>query len=136
MRVRSIVYWVVTGLFAAFMVLSAIPDILLVPDAVAIIKHLGYPTYLLPFLGVAKVLGSAAVLFPRFPRLKEWAYAGLVFDMAGAVYSHLNVGDGPSVWIFPVIGLTLAAASYILWQSRTSAGAIRIATQETSAATA
>ena len=56
-------------------------------------RHLGYPTYLLPFVGTAKILGVAAVLFPGFGRVKEWAYAGLVFDLTGALHSHLSVGD-------------------------------------------
>lgn len=120
MKGRSIIYWVVTGLFAAFMLLSAIPDVLRVPDAVAIFGHLGYPPYLLPFLGTAKVLGVAVVLLQGLKRFKEWAYAGLVFDLFGALYSHLSVGDGVGTWMFPVIGLTLAAGSYISWRSRTS----------------
>jgi hypothetical protein len=51
---------------------------------------------------------------PGFPRLKEWAYAGLVFDLAGAVYSHLSIGDPPNVWIFAIIGLFLVRSSYVL----------------------
>lgn len=120
MKGRSIIYWVVTGTFAAFMVLSAIPDVLRIPDAVAIFVHLGYPAYLLPFLGIAKVLGVAVALLPGFTRFKEWAYAGLVFDLLGALYSHLSVGDGVREWIFPLIGLTLAAGSYVTWRSRTA----------------
>ena len=120
MRGKSITYWGVTGVFAAFMVLSAVPDVLRVPDAVAIFEHLGYPAYLLPFLGIAKILGVAIVLFPGFTRFKEWAYAGLVFDLFGALYSHLSVGDGIGEWIFPLIGLTLAAGSYASWRLRTA----------------
>jgi len=76
--------------------------------------HLGYPAYLLPFLDVAKTLGVLAVVVPGFPRLREWAYAGLTFDLSGAVYSHLSVGDPVGVWTFPVIGLLLVTASYLL----------------------
>lgn len=108
----KITYWVVTILAAALMTLSAIPDILLSAEAVEIFRHLGYPTYLLPFLGVAKLLGVIAVLQPWFGRLKEWAYAGLTFDLIGAFYSHLSVGDSAAFWIFPVIGLILVSASY------------------------
>src|SRR5262245_21246723 len=90
-------YWVVTGLMAAFMLMASVPDVLRLPEAVEIFGHLGYPTYLLPFLGTAKILGVVAVLVPGFDRLKEWAYAGLVFDIAGALYSHLAVGDPVSV---------------------------------------
>jgi hypothetical protein len=107
-------YWILTGLLAAFMLLGSIPDLLRVPQAVAFLMHLGYPTYLLPFLGVAKTLGVLAVVVPGFPRLREWAYAGLTFDLSGALYSHLSVGDPASTWSFPVIGLVLVAASYLL----------------------
>ncbi|MEP6848146.1 MAG: DoxX family protein [Acidobacteriota bacterium] len=103
-------------MFAAFILLSAIPDVLRAKDAVDFIVHLGYPVYLLPFLGLAKILGSLTVVLPRFPRLKEWAYAGIVFDLIGALYSHLSVGDPASFWIFPVVGLTLAAGSYTFWR--------------------
>ena len=118
MKIRGIIYWAVTGLFAAFMLLSAMPDVFRVPDAVAIFDHLGYPEYLLPFLGIAKILGSVAVLLPGLVRLKEWAYAGLVFDLSGALYSHLSVGDGAGAWIFPILGLTLAIGSYLMWRAR------------------
>jgi uncharacterized membrane protein YphA (DoxX/SURF4 family) len=107
-------YWIVTGLAAALMVAASIPDLLRDPQAAAIFAHLGYPAYLLPFLGTAKLLGAAALLVPRLRRLKEWAYAGLIFDLAGALYSHLSVGDPSSVCIFPVVGLCLVGGSYAL----------------------
>jgi uncharacterized membrane protein YphA (DoxX/SURF4 family) len=84
-------YWILTGLLAAFMLLGSIPDVLRVPQAVAFFMHLGYPAYLLPFLGVAKTLGVLAVVVPGFPRLREWASAGSTFDLSGALYSHLSV---------------------------------------------
>ncbi|SMG65112.1 conserved hypothetical protein, partial [methanotrophic bacterial endosymbiont of Bathymodiolus sp.] len=69
--------------------IGAIPDILYASDAVVLFAHLGYPSYLLPFLGVAKLLGILAILIPGFPRIKEWAYAGLTFDLVGAMYSSI-----------------------------------------------
>lgn len=111
-------YWIVTGLMAAFITMSAIPDVLRIPEAVEIFKHLGYPEYLLPFIGIAKLLAVAAILAPGFHKLKEWAYAGLVFDLIGALYSHLSVGDPISAWFFALIGLVLVAASYSLLQFR------------------
>jgi hypothetical protein len=88
---------------------------------VAFFMHLGYPAYLLPFLGVAKTLGVLAVVVPGFPRLREWAYAGLTFDLSGALYSHLSVGDPASTWMFPVIGLLLVTASYSLYRQVSAA---------------
>lgn len=109
-------YWGVTGLMAGFMVMASVPDLLKLLPAIEIFRHLGYPGYLLQFLGTAKILGVAAVLVPAFPRLKEWAYAGLVFDLVGALYSHLSVGDPASTWMFPVIGLLLVGGSYGLFR--------------------
>jgi hypothetical protein len=113
-------YWILTGLMAAFMLIASVPDILLIPQAVAIFTHLGYPPYLIRFIGIAKILGVAAILAPVGPRLKEWAYAGLVFDLIGAWYSHLAVGDPPSAWLFPIIGLLLVTGSYVFFRKTAS----------------
>ena len=112
-----IAYWIVTLLMAAFMLMASIPDVISHPEAIKIFQHLGYPAYLLPFIGVAKILGVIAILVPGFPRLKEWAYAGLVFDLIGALYSHIAVGDPVSAWIFPVIAVALVTASYFLYHA-------------------
>jgi uncharacterized membrane protein YphA (DoxX/SURF4 family) len=109
-------YWVFTGLMTAFMLMASVPDVLRIPQAVELFNHLGYPSYLLPFIGTAKILGVAAVLTPGFRRLKEWAYAGLVFDVVGAAYSHISVGDPPSAWMAPVIGLLFIVASYAFYR--------------------
>jgi uncharacterized membrane protein YphA (DoxX/SURF4 family) len=109
-------YWIITSLMAAFMLLASIPDVLRLPQALSIFGHLGYPVYLLPFLGTAKTLGVIAVLIPAFQRLKEWAYAGLVFDVIGALYSHLSVGDSPSGWMPALIGLVLVGSSYLSYR--------------------
>ena len=113
MKAHTWIRWFVTGLMAALMVLSAVPDVLRIPDALAVFRHLGYPPYLLPFLGTAKILGVAIVLTPRLPRLKEWAFAGLTFDLTGALFSHLSVGDPPTVWTPAAIGLALMTGSYL-----------------------
>ena len=120
MNKSKIFYWLFTVLLAALMGLAAVPDILRLPEAQAIFEHLGYPAYLLPFLGVAKLLAVITILVPGFARLKEWAYAGIVIDLTGALYSHLSVGDPLSTWIFPVIGLVLSAGSYAFFRSRQS----------------
>lgn len=116
MKNPKTLYWIVTSLMAALMVLSAIPDLLRVPQAVAIIGHLGYPVYLLPFLGAAKMLGVIAVLLPGFQRLKEWAFAGLLFDVTGALYSHLSVHDPASAWMPAAIALALIGGSYVTYR--------------------
>jgi uncharacterized membrane protein YphA (DoxX/SURF4 family) len=114
----KVIYWIITGLMAAFMLLASIPDALMLPDAVTFFKHLGYPSYLLPFIGIAKILGVFAILVPGFPRLKEWAYAGLVFDVIGAFYSHISVGDPLKVYAFSLIALFLVASSYVFYRQK------------------
>lgn len=121
MTARMWTGWIVTALMAALMLLSAVPDVLRIPDAVTVFKHLGYPPYLLVALGTAKILGVAAVLVPGLPRIKEWAFAGLTFDVTGALYSHLSVGDPSSVWAPAFLALALVVGSYIAYRMRRSA---------------
>lgn len=120
MRARTWIGWIVTGLMAAFMLLSAVPDVLRIPIALLVFKRLGYPPYLLVFLGTAKILGVVAVLVPGFPRIKEWGFAGLTFDVTGALYSHLSIADPPSEWAPAVIALALVGGSYIAYRMRRS----------------
>lgn len=120
MSARHWIGWIVTALMAALLLLSAVPDVLRIPGALLVFKHLGYPPYLLGFLGAAKILGVAAVLAPGLPRIKEWAFAGLTFDVTGALYSHLSVGDPPDAWAPAVVALLLVAGSYVAYRLRGS----------------
>lgn len=114
MKKNKIIYWVFTILFAGLMLFSAIPDILVTAEAVTFMKDtLGYPVYILPFLGWAKVLGVIAILVPRYPRLKEWAYAGLFFDLLGATYSAIAVSKGRMDWLFMLVFILLGVLSYV-----------------------
>ena len=115
MKKINIAYWTVTGLMAAFMGLGAVMDIIKTPDAILFIKQLGYPEYLIRFLGVMKILGVIAVLVPLYPKLKEWAYAGLAFDTFGAFYSHLSNGEGAQSWGTALFALILVMTSYFLF---------------------
>lgn len=117
----KIIYWVVTGLFLLLITLGAIPDLLSIAEALAVFKHLGYPSYLSPFMGAAKLLGVIAILVPGYPRVKEWAYAGFVFDLTGALYSGLCSGDS-FVQVSPIfVGYILIAVSYIYHHKRIQA---------------
>jgi len=118
MSARNRIGWIVTGLMATLLLLSAVPDVLRIPGALLVFKHLGYPPYLLPFLGTAKMLGVAAVLVPGLPRIKEWAFAGLTFDVTGALYSHLSIGDPPDAWMPALIALVLVGGSYLAYRVR------------------
>lgn len=115
MKRIKIIYWIFTGLAAALLGIGSVFDAISAPDAVKYVVHLGYPTYLVPFLGVAKLAGIAAILIPGYPRIKEWAYAGLVIDLVGALYSHICAGDPPATWVFIFLPLLLVAGSYIFY---------------------
>jgi hypothetical protein len=108
---RGIAYWFLTILVTYELAAGAVWDLLRIEYVKVVLAHLGYPQYLLLILGVWRISGALALLAPRFPRLKEWAYAGAFFDYSGAAASHSLAGDRIVAWIFPVIfcGLTLAS---------------------------
>lgn len=121
MKKTKIIYWIFTSLFAFLMLGSAIPDIFSIRVAVEGFQKMGMPLYLLPFLGVAKTLGVIAILIPGYPRIKEWAYAGLVFDLLGATYSIIASGQPAANWIFMALPLLLAAGSYTWYHKKRKA---------------
>jgi uncharacterized membrane protein YphA (DoxX/SURF4 family) len=113
-RGRTIAYWVTTVLIVFVLGAGGVGDLLRPPQVVEIMAHLGYPAYVCVILGVWKVLGVIALLAPRTPRLKEWAYAGTVFDFTGAAASHIAVSDSAGDIATPVILTLIAAASWAL----------------------
>lgn len=110
----KIAYWIVTGLLSFFIVGGAIPDILQIDGALQLFQQLQYPSYLLLIVGYAKVLGVIGIWQPWWPFLREWAYAGLVIDLVGAVLSHMFVGDSLGFMLPALIGLVFTIASYAL----------------------
>lgn len=110
---NALVFWISTGLFCAFMLSSAIPNMLSAPEWVEIFKQLGYPLYLLPFIGAAKLLGVLALLVPGFPRIREWAYAGFFFDLTGAMFSALTVGGFHPQMLIMLVPYGLGTLSYV-----------------------
>jgi hypothetical protein len=115
MKKTKIIYWTVTILFAAFMTFTAVPDVLMSPDAVKFINALGYPDYFIPFIGVAKILGTIAIVIPGYYRVKEWAYAGLFFDLIGAIYSVLCTHGIDQSMLFMVLPVTIGILSYVYY---------------------
>lgn len=94
------------------MVLGGIWDVLRVPHVREVVDKLGYPEYFLVILGVWKLLGAVALVIPRFPRLKEWTYAGAIFNFTGAIASHLAARDievGPLIYLSVMTGVTFAS---------------------------
>lgn len=114
MKTRTLVYWTTTALVAFAFAAGGLFDLRGSPEIVAMFEHLGYPAYLATLLGAWKVLGALAIVVPGVPRLKEWAYAGMVFDLSGAVVSHVAVGDAAGQSVAPVVLLGLVAASWAL----------------------
>ena len=118
MKKINIIYWIFTGLFSALAVMGSVLDITHSKDAVDLITHLGYPLYFITFIGVVRLLGVIAILIPNYPKVKEWAYAGLVFDMGGALYSHIASGDQFSIFAPALIGLILIIGSYVYYRKK------------------
>lgn len=109
---NNIIYWTSTILLSLFMFVGGIAQILRQKDNVDGIIHLGYPLYFMTILGVWKLLGVMAILTPRFPLVKEWAYAGFFFAMTGAVISHIASGDQFAHFIAPFIFAILTVVSW------------------------
>lgn len=118
MKKTKIIYWIFTALLCVFLGLGAIFDLIMHPEALKFFKHLELPEHLSPFLGAAKLLGLIAVVVPGFQRIKEWAYAGLCFDMVGAIYCGIAVGDPPAQWAPVLIGFVLLFGSYFYYHKR------------------
>src|SRR5690242_14379529 len=114
-RSHIIAYWVTTTLLVSELALGGVWDILRVPQVRGLIERLGYPLYFLVILGIWKLLGAIALIIPRFPRLKEWAYAGVFFDLTGAVASLSASGliDAGTA-TYPIVMTGVAVASWAL----------------------
>jgi len=112
---RNVIYWIATAVLASELVLGGIWDVLRVPQVHVIIDRLGYPPYFLVILGIWKLLGAVALVVPRFPRLKEWAYAGVVFDLTGALVSNLVSGVADTVTLaYLLLMMGVTATSWAL----------------------
>ena len=115
LRRHIIAYWVTTGLVVFELAMGGVWDILRVPQVRGLIERLGYPPYFLVILGIWKLLGAVALVIPRFPRLKEWAYAGVLFDLTGAVASLFAWGlIDVGTTAYPIVMTGVALASWAL----------------------
>jgi uncharacterized membrane protein YphA (DoxX/SURF4 family) len=122
---RTIGYWITTGLIALLFTFGGVMDLLAPPEVVKGLGDLGYPPYFARLLGVWKVLGVIALLAPGFPRLKEWAYAGMFFDLTSASVSHAASGDELAKVITPLVILVLLMASWWLRPANRTLGVLR-----------
>jgi uncharacterized membrane protein YphA (DoxX/SURF4 family) len=115
---NKIIYWIATTWLALGMLSTGIVQLFKAKEGqggVDMITHLGYPVYLLTLLAIWKILGVVAILIPKFPILKEWAYAGFFFIMSGAIFSHIATSDAVTE-IFP--SLLLLILTVVSWYFR------------------
>jgi hypothetical protein len=122
-KATRVLYWTFTLLFVVPQCWSAIQMLTEAPRMTQTITELGYPIYVMKILGIAKLLGAGAILYGRFPVLKEWAYAGFTFDVLGAFFSHVAAGDPIYIAAVPLVFLAVQLVSYFTWK-RLEGGAI------------
>lgn len=119
-RTTNILYWIFTVIFSGMMIFSSISGIGPSEKGLEIFhKFLGYPVYFIQFISWAKIAGSIAVLIPGLNKIKEWAYAGLFFDLTGAVYSGIAAsGQFDPMMLTMLIWIVPGIVSYILWSKK------------------
>lgn len=109
---NRIIYWIATVWLALGMLSTGIVQLMKIDEEVAMMTRLGYPAYFLTIIGIWKILGVIAILIPKFPLLKEWTYAGFIFAMSGAIFSHFAVGDEAKEYFGPALLLVLSVVSW------------------------
>ena len=115
MKKVKTLYWIFTGLLVVFMLLTSVSQIISTKSSEEVMNILQMPLYLLPFLGVAKLLAVIAILVPVYPKIKEWAYAGLMLDFIGATYSMIAAGGNIDKWGFMIVPILLCGLSYYFY---------------------
>jgi uncharacterized membrane protein YphA (DoxX/SURF4 family) len=113
-KTSKIAFWIATVLVCVAFLASGVANLVHAPHIAADMAHLGYPAYFSTILGAWKVFGAVAIVAPRLPRLKEWAYAGMMFDLSGAAISRGVSGDGAAGVVPPMIVAALVVASWAL----------------------
>jgi uncharacterized membrane protein YphA (DoxX/SURF4 family) len=115
MKARAVGYWTCTVLIAFSFLSGGVAHLLRAPQVIeGISHHLGYPVHFVILLGIWKVLGGAVVLLPGFALVKEWAYAGMIFDLTGATVAHAAMRDDVRHIVVPLLLALLVAASWAL----------------------
>lgn len=109
---NKIIYWIATIWLALGMISTAIVQLMQMKEEVDNVTRLGYPPYILTIIGVWKILGVVVILIPKFPLVKEWAYAGFFFAMTGALISHFVLGNSFGVYYGALLLLILTVVSW------------------------
>ena len=119
-KTTNLIYWISTIVFAVLMIFSSVGGLQPSQQAIQLIHDvLGYPVYFIRFISIAKLIGSIVILIPGLDRIKEWAYAGLFFDLTGAIYSGIAASGTfdpmmltMAVWVLPGV------LSYYFWRKK------------------
>ena len=125
---NKIIYWIATVWLSLGMFSTGIVQLIQYEEGIEATLRLGYPAYFLTILGAWKLLGVGAILLPKLPLIKEWAYAGFFFSMSGAIFSHLAVGD-PLGELFPP--LLLLVLTVLSWYFRPASRTWRVSDEKT-----
>jgi hypothetical protein len=125
---NKIIYWIATLWLALGMLSTGLVQLLKLKEYSDMMAHLGYPLYFLTIIGIWKILGVVIVLIPKFPLLKEWAYAGFFFAMSGAVFSHLAISDDVKELFGPVLLLILTVISWYFRPENRKLNALAVVT--------
>jgi hypothetical protein len=112
----KIAYWIATIIFALLLVMDGMGGIMRAPAGQESLAHLGYPMYLLPMTGVAKLLAAIAILQTKFRTIKEWAFAGFAINCYGALWSRAALGDSLGMVLFPIVFFAIMLVPYVLWK--------------------
>lgn len=123
MTPRLTIYWISTVLISMAMLAGGIAYLFRIDEVLQGVAALGYPKYFVPMLGACKLFGGLVLLLPRLPRLKEWAYAGIVINLAAAFVSHAALGDAVAKLIAPAVLLGIAGIS---WGTRPATRMLRM----------
>ena len=118
MKKINIFYWICTCLLIPAFGIGSLFGIVPNEQTIQVFTSLGYPSYIIPFLSISKLIALIVILIPKFPRLKEWAYSGIAFDVIGAGYSIIAIGSPITHIIFPVLALAFLFGSYFLYHKR------------------
>ncbi len=123
MKKINIAYYIVTGLLTLTLGLGAVGNLMSTEESLVVYRSIGMPDYICPFMGLAKILGLIAIWIPGYPRIKEWAYAGLFYDLLGATYGGVVAGPEPGKALLLLIFIAFILGSYYLYHQRLKAAA-------------
>lgn len=112
----KVLYWTITGLFSLFLLTAGVTEAMQHESGREIMRHLGYPEHVLIILGIGKIAAAVALVQQKFRTIKEWAYAGITFNLIGACAARAYGGDSIGLILSPLIFMGVMFISYFLWK--------------------